>query len=66
MRAWSNILEFMAPFNMCLYSNFNLIKPENTNYIMPVILVDTKTKTIKQSFMKYTRNTGHSEYCKKE
>lgn len=42
-----NILEFMASFNMCLYSNFNLIKPENRNYIMPIILVDRVTGNIK-------------------
>lgn len=42
-----NILEFMAPFNMCLYSNFNLIKPENRSYIMPIILVDRITGIIK-------------------
>lgn len=42
-----NILKFMAPFNMCLYSNFNLIKPENRSYIMPIILVDRITGIIK-------------------
>ena len=43
----NSILDFLAPFNMCLYDSFRLAKPINRNCVMPIILVDTKTKTIK-------------------
>ncbi|MDO5587185.1 MAG: hypothetical protein Q4G53_08885 [Clostridia bacterium] len=43
----NGILDFLAPFNMCLYDSFRLAKPDNQSYIMPIILVDTKTKIIK-------------------
>lgn len=43
----NNILDFLAPFNMCLYDSFRIAKPDNQSYIMPIILVDTKTKIIK-------------------
>ena len=43
----NGILDFFAPFNMCLYDNFRLVKPINRNYVMPIILVDTQTKIIK-------------------
>ena len=43
----NSILDFLAPFNMCLYDSFRLAKPINRNYVMPIILVDTKTKIIK-------------------
>ena len=43
----NSILDFLAPFNMCLYDSFRLVKPITQNYVMPIILVDTKTKIIK-------------------
>ena len=43
----NGILDFWVPFNMCLYDSFRLTKPDNQSYIMPIILVDTKTKIIK-------------------
>lgn len=40
-------LLFDMPFNVCLYKEFPLDEPGDGSYIMPIILVENRTNTIK-------------------